>query len=76
LPNIIKLLDYNNKILTDTEWIEYFISLKKGEFSRKDYMNVFKEILSATASRDIKKGVDMMRFEKSGDKRLTKYVIK
>lgn len=74
--SLIELLDYNNKILTDTERIEYFISLKKGEFSRKDYMNVFKDISSATASRDIKKGVDMMRFEKSGDKRLTKYLIK
>lgn len=74
--SLIELLDYNNKILTDTERIEYFISLKKGEFSRKDYMNFFKDISSATASRDIKKGVDMMRFEKSGDKRLTKYVIK
>jgi len=74
--SLIELLDYNNKILTDTERIEYFISLKKGEFSRKDYMNVFKDISSATASRDIKKGVDIMRFEKSGDKRLTKYVIK
>ena len=74
--SLIELLDYNNKILTDKERIEYFISLKKGEFSRKDYMNVFKDISSATASRDIKKGVDMMRFEKSGDKRLTKYMIK
>jgi len=74
--SLIELLDYNNKILTDTERIEYFISLNKGEFSRKDYMNVFKDISSATASRDIKKGVDMMRFEKSGDKRLTKYAIK
>lgn len=74
--SLIELLNYNNKILTDTERIEYFISLKKGEFSRKDYMNVFKDISSATASRDIKKGVDMMRFEKTGDKRLTKYQIK
>jgi Fic family protein len=74
--SLIELLDYNNKILTDIERIEYFISLKKGEFTRKDYMNVFKNISSATASRDIKKGVDMMRFEKTGDKRLTKYLIK
>ena len=74
--SLIELLDYNHKILTDTERIEYFISVKKGEFSRKDYMNVFKDLSSATASRDIKKGVDMMRFEKFGDKRLTKYLIK
>jgi len=74
--SLIELLDYNNKVLTDIERIEYFISLNKGEFTRKDYMNVFKDISSATASRDIKKGVDIMLFEKIGDKRLTKYLIK
>ncbi|MCK9311627.1 MAG: Fic family protein [Bacteroidales bacterium] len=74
--SLIELLDYNNKVLNDTDRIEYFISLNKGEFTRKDYMNVFKDISSATASRDIKKGVDMMIFEKTGDKRLTKYLIK
>lgn len=74
--SLIELLDYNNKVLTDNDRIEYFISLNKGEFTRKDYMNIFKDISSATASRDIKKGVDMMRFEKTGDKRLTKYLIK
>ena len=74
--SLIELLDYNNKVLTDTDRIEYFISLNKGVFTRKDYMNVFKDISSATASRDIKKGVEMMRFEKTGDKRLTKYLIK
>jgi Fic family protein len=74
--SLLELLDYNNKVLTDTERIEYFISLNKGEFTRKDYMNVFKDISSATASRDIKKGVEVMLFEKIGDKRLTKYLIK
>lgn len=74
--SLIELLNYNNKVLTDTERIDYFISLNKVEFTRKDYMNVFKDISSATASRDIKKGVDMNLFEKTGDKRLTKYRLK
>ena len=74
--SLTELLDYNNRVLTDTDRIEYFISLNKGEFTRKDYMKVFKDISSATASRDIKKGVDMMLFEKAGDKRLSKYQIK
>lgn len=74
--SLIELLNYNNKVLTDTERIDYFISLNKVEFTRKDYMNVFKDISSATASRDIKKGVDMNLFEKTGDKRLTKYRTK
>jgi len=74
--SLIELLNYNNKVLTDTERIDYFISLNKVEFTRKDYMNVFKDISSATASRDIKKGVEMNFFEKTGDKRLTRYRIK
>lgn len=67
------LLYFNNRTLTDIDRIEYFISLNKKEFSRKDYMNLFKDISSATASRDIKKGVDLNYFEKTGDKNQTKY---
>jgi Fic family protein len=74
--SLAELLDYNNKVLTDIERIDYFMALNKVEFTRKDYMNVFKDISSATASRDIKKGVDLKLFEKTGDKRLTKYRIK
>lgn len=71
-----EILNYNNRVLTDSERIDYFISLSKVEFTRKDYMNVFKDISSATASRDIKKGVEMNLFEKTGDKRLTRYRLK
>jgi len=39
-------------------------------------MDIFKDISSATASRDIKKGFDLGFFEKTGDKRLTKYRTK
>lgn len=74
--SLTELLSYNNRILTDADKIEYFISMNKGEFSRKDYMDIFKDISSATASRDIKKGVDLGFFEKTGDKRLTKYRTK
>lgn len=38
-------------------------------------MNVFKEILWETASRDLKKGVKMGLFDKKGDKRTTIYRI-
>ncbi|MCB0467291.1 MAG: Fic family protein, partial [Aequorivita sp.] len=43
------------------------------EFSRKDYLQNFKEISQATASRDLKWAVEKGILEKSGDKRLTKY---
>lgn len=69
------LLDFNNRTQTDIDRIEYFVSLNKKEFSRKDYMNIFKDISSATASRDIKKGVDLNYFERTGEKNQTSYKI-
>ncbi len=73
---LFELLKFNNRILTDNDRLDYFISLGKKEFKRNDYMNVFKDISSATASRDLKKGIDLNLFEKTGDKNKTKYLIK
>ncbi len=70
-----ELLNYDNKILTDKDRIVYFVSLGKKIFSRKDYMNIFKDISSATASRDIRKGVELNFFEKTGDKNKTVYIL-
>lgn len=71
--SIHELLDYNNRTFTDKERLEYFSSLGKSEFNRKDYMNVFKDISSATASRDLKKGVELNIFERIGEKNKTRY---
>jgi Fic family protein len=46
------------------------------EFTRKDYLRVFKDISTATATRDLKKGVDLEILKKKGDNRLTKYEFK
>jgi Fic family protein len=73
--SLIELLNFNNRILTDIERIEYFITQGKQEFTRIDYMNIFKNISTATASRDIKKGVDLNYFIRSGDKNKTVYKI-
>ena len=70
------LLNQNNNILTDLDRLEYFKSTANQEFKRKDYMNVFKTISSATASRDLKKGVEMNLFEIIGDKNNTVYKLK
>jgi Fic family protein len=70
-----ELLSLNNRLVTDIERIDYFISLGKFEFSRKDYMNVFRNLSSATASRDLKKGVDLNLFSRIGDKNKTLYKI-
>jgi Fic family protein len=69
------ILNYNNRILKDIDRIEYFISIGKHEFTRKDYMNTFKELSSATASRDLKKGVELNLFEVFGSQNQTKYKI-
>lgn len=70
------LLDYNNRTLKDLDRLEYFIKLGIKEFSRKEYMNVFKDVSSATASRDLKKGVELNMFESFGNLNKTKYEVK
>ena len=45
----------------------------EGFFTRKDYLKHFKDISTATASRDLKKAVELNVVEISGDKRNAKY---
>lgn len=71
-----ELLNYNNRILHENDRLEYFITLGKTEFSRKDYMNIFKDISSATASRDLKAGVEKKLFKKTGEFNKTRYNIR
>ena len=70
------LLSYNNRTLKDRDRLDYFISLGKKEFDRKDYMNIFKDISTATASRDLKKGIDLKLFCSKGRYNKTKYYVK
>lgn len=70
------LLNYNNRILKDLDRLEYFLKLGIKEFTRKDYMNIFKDISSATASRDLKKGIELNMFESVGNLNKTKYIVK
>ena len=70
------LLSYNNRILKDIDRLEYFSKLGIKEFNRKDYMNIFKDLSSATASRDLKKGIEMNLFESIGNHNKTKYILK
>jgi Fic family protein len=70
------LLNYNNRILKDSDRLDHFITLGIKKFTRKEYMNIFKDISSATASRDLKKGVALNLFEIVGTLNKTKYLIK
>lgn len=61
--------------LSQEDRLNHFITLDINSFTRKDYMNVFKSLSSASASRDLKKGMDQGLFTKSGDKSLTTYLV-
>ena len=71
--SLSELLKFNNRTLFEKDRLDYFVSLNKIEFTRKDYMDVFKDISSATASRDLKNGVKTNIFVKIGEKNKTKY---
>ena len=71
------LLINQNVNLTGEDRINIFKE-KTGSnsFTRQDYMRQFKDISSATASRDLKEAVDKGTLEKTGDKRTTQYRFK
>jgi Fic family protein len=70
------LLNYNNRVLKDVDRLEYFLKLGIKDFNRKDYMNIFKDLSSATASRDLKKGIEMNLLESVGNLNKTRYIAK
>ncbi|MBL7931759.1 MAG: Fic family protein [Bacteroidia bacterium] len=47
----------------------------KNNFTRKDYLNYFKNISAPTASRDLKWAVNQKILKKKGKQRLTEYVF-
>lgn len=71
--SLAELLDNSAKKLTETDRITLFLESNKNEFMRKDYLNFFKDISSATASRDLKKAVEDKLLTKEGDKKITTY---
>jgi len=74
--SLANLLNYNNRVLKDIDRLDYFLKLDIKEFTRKDYMNTFKDLSSATASRDLKKGLELQLFESIGTQNKTKYSVK
>lgn len=60
--------------LTDEDRLEYFKEQSKLKtFSRKDYMKMFKDISSATATRDLRLGVEKGILKRKGENRNTVY---
>lgn len=68
-----ELLQNSTKKLTDKDRIQIFLENYTSDFTRKDYMNYFKDISSATASRDLKNAVESGLISKVGDKKTTTY---
>ena len=72
LENMLKI---TGRTLTYDERISYFLTLGKNEFGRKDYMEVFKSLSSATASRDLKKAVEKKMFLAEGEGNQMRYSL-
>ena len=68
-----ELLKNTTKKLSDEDRIQIFIENHVEEFTRKDYLNYFKDVSTATASRDLKKAVEIKLITKQGDKKTTTY---
>lgn len=62
--------------LKEKDRLAYFLSLGQGQFTRSDYIAVFRNISAVTASRDLKTGVLKGVIEKTGDKRTATYTVK
>jgi Fic family protein len=61
-------------VVTAEERIKIFREqFGKNEFSRKDYLEYFKEISAPTASRDLKSAVEQKIIKRRGDKRTAVY---
>jgi len=71
------VLHFKAKTMGAEERLAYFAETWDHAlpFSRKAYMSVFQTISTATASRDLKQGVDSGLFSKTGDKTNTAYNI-
>lgn len=77
LDSLDQLLNIQNVSLTNSDRLNLFKSIIKNDyFTRKEYLKNFREISSATASRDLKFGVVNELIEKIGDKNTTRYRYK
>jgi Fic family protein len=68
-----ELLNFKNRTLREMDRIEYFLKISSNQFTRKDYMNTFKDISTATASRDLKKATELNLIIKQGKDNQTVY---
>ena len=70
-----ELLNFKNRTLREMDRIEYFLRVSSIQFTRKDYMKTFKDISTATASRDLKKATELNLITMQGKDNRTFYTI-
>lgn len=68
-----ELLKERPGVISGQDRIQLFLSTGIKNFTRKDYMNYFKAISTATASRDLSQAVEANLLKKTGDKNKTSY---
>jgi Fic family protein len=73
---LAQVLESKNHTLKDRDRLDSFVEEAPAIFTRKDYMLKYKNISSATASRDLKKGLELKYFRSKGDKNKTVYHLK
>ncbi|ASS47774.1 MAG: cell filamentation protein Fic [Candidatus Fluviicola riflensis] len=71
--SLADLLNENHNHLSTVDRLNYFLQSHPNSFTRKEYMTVFKDLSTATASRDLKKGIEIGLLETSGNHNQTVY---
>ena len=72
--SLTELVDTQRDRFTDIERLNYFLNnIPTEEFTRKDYIRIFSSISTATATRDLRKGVAEGILIRKGNDRLAKY---
>jgi Fic family protein len=72
--SLAELVDTQRDNFTDTERLNYFLDQRGvDEFTRKDYLKMFPKISTATATRDLRKGVEEGLLTRKGTDRLANY---
>lgn len=72
--SLADLLQHQTQRLNDTERLVLYLEQQADAFTRKDYMSFYKELSTATASRDLKNGTISGLLKKHGDKKNTYYL--
>ena len=72
--SLTELVDTPKENFTDMDRLHYFLDqTDRGDFTRKDYLKMFPKISTATATRDLRKGVEEGILIREGNDRGAKY---